>query len=442
MAALDINKVRACFPSLGSGYIYADNAGGSQTTQAVIDQIVDYLSNTNVQLGADYSVSLLSSERVDEGSVAAAQLLNAASPNEIAFGPSSTMIIENIARAFDNDTQPGDEFIITGEHEANNGPWKRLAARCNAVIKYWQPTPVSAENPYSVTYKVEDLLPLVSSRTRLAAISACSNILGSLIPVEEAVKALRQRAKEQGARKVEVFLDCVAYAPHRKMDVQKWDVDYCVFSLYKVYGAHNAAAYVRSAALQTSLTSIAHDFLKVDNEPYKFQPGGPGYELVYAATAVVPYLKSLTPEDDLTASFNAIANHEQELLAPLLLFLTGAKQVDRGVRIVGTSDINLSRVPTVSFVVIGQNAIKSKDIVGAFDKKGGVSLTSNDLVVFDFMHVAQIGIRYGHFYAYSLIDNLRPKLDVDDGVVRISFVHYNTVEEVEKIVDVLREVLA
>ncbi|KAG1725875.1 pyridoxal phosphate-dependent transferase [Suillus paluster] len=414
MAALDINKVRACFPALKSGYIYADNAGGSQTAQAVIDHIVDYLSNTNMT--APSALQSCSTQ---------------ASLDEIAFGPSSTMIVENIARALDNDIQPGDEFIVTYEHEGFccdllpitvlGSVWLRGAG---AVVKYWKPTPVSANNPYSVTYKIEELLPLVSSRTRLAAISACSNVLGSLIPVEEAVKALRQRAQELGARKVEVSLDCVAYAPHRQMDVQKWDIDYCVFSLYKVYGAHNAVAYVRSTALRTSLTSIAHHFLEVDNEPYKFQPGGPGYELVYGARAVVPYLKSLTPEDDLAASFNAIANHEQELVAPLLLFLTDAKQFDRGVRIVGTSEIDLSRVPTVSFVVIGQNAIKSKDIVGAFDKKGG------------------IGIRYGHFYAYSLINDLRPELDVNDGVVRISLVHYNTVEEVEKIVDVLREVLA
>ncbi|KAG1821459.1 pyridoxal phosphate-dependent transferase [Suillus variegatus] len=424
MASLDIDEVRACFPSLESGYIYADNAGGSQTAQGVIDRIVDYLTNTNVQLGADYFVSVLSTKRVDEGPFAIAELFNAASIDEVVFGPSSTMMLENIARALENDIQPGDEFIITYEHEANNGPWKRLAERRNAMVKYWQPTPVSAENPYSVAYKVEELLQLVSSRTRLAAITACSNILGSLVPVEEAVKVLRQRAKEQGARKVEVCVDCVAHAPHRKMDVQQWDVDYCVFSLYKVYGAHNAAVYVRPAAMQTSLTSLAHNFLKVDDKPYKLQPGGPGYELVYGATAIVPYLKSLTPEDDLVASFNAIADHEQTLLAPLLNFLTDARQVDRGVRIVGTSEINLSRVPTVSFVVVGQNAIKSKDIVGAFDKKGG------------------IGIRYGHFYAYSLIDNLRPKLDVNDGVVRISLVHYNTVEEVDKIVNVLREVLA
>ncbi|OJA09679.1 hypothetical protein AZE42_07765 [Rhizopogon vesiculosus] len=414
MTTLDINQVRSCFPSLASGFIYADNAGGSQTTQGVIDRIVDYLSNTNVQMGGEYPVGLLSSQRVAEGSVTAAELFNAASVDEVGFGPSTTMMFENFARALENDIHPGDEFIISYEHEANNGPWKRLAERRKAVLKYWQPTPVSTDNPYSFAYNIEELLPLVSSRTRLVAISACSNILGSLIPVEEAVKALRQRAKEQGARKVEVSVDCVAYAPHRKMDVQKWDIDYCVFSLYKVYGIHNAAAYVRLAAMQTSLTSgIAHHFMK--DEFHKLQPGGQGYELAYAATGVVPYLKSLTPENDLAASFDAIANYEQEILAPLLVFLTDAKQVERGVRLVGTSEINLSRVPTISFFVIGQNAIKSKDI---------------------------IGIRHGHFYAYSLVDNIRPKLDVDDGLVRISLVHYNTVEEVERIVDVLREALA
>jgi len=111
-----------------------------------------------------------------------------------------------------------------------------------------------------------------------------------------------------------------------------------------------------------------------DTGLYKVQPGGQGYELAYAATGVVPYLKSLTPADDLAASFNAIAKHEQALLAHLLLFLTDAKQFERGVRIVGTSEINLSRVPTVSFVVVGQNAIKSKNIVAAFDEQGGVGL--------------------------------------------------------------------
>ncbi|KAF9240046.1 pyridoxal phosphate-dependent transferase [Melanogaster broomeanus] len=385
MGGLDIDKVRASFPSLRDGYIYADNAGGSQTAQQVIDNIVDYLSNTNVQL---------------DGSVAAALLFNAASVDEVGYGHSATMVLENIARAMENDIKSGDEFIITEEHEANNGPWKRLAQRRGAVVKYWKTVPTSEDNPYSLSYRTEDLLSLISSKTRLLAITGCSNILGTIIPVDEIVRAVRQRAKEVGAPKVEFSVDCVAYAPHRRIDVQKWDIDYCVFSLYKVYGTHNAGFYVRTQALQASLSSIAHHFLAADDNPTKVQPGGPGYELV------VPYLLSLTPENSLEASFDAIAQHERLLVQPLLSFLADKKQA-----------------PTISFVVIGQNAMKSKDIVAAFDKEGN------------------IGIRYGHFYAYSLIANATPKLDPADGVVRISLVHYNTVEEVEKIVSLLTNVL-
>jgi selenocysteine lyase/cysteine desulfurase len=115
MAVLNINQVRACFPSLRSGHIYADNAGGSRTAQAVIDRIVDYLSNTNVQLEAGYSA--VNSQRVVEGSITAAKLFNATSFDEVGFGSSSTMLFENIARALENDIQSGDEFIITFEHE-------------------------------------------------------------------------------------------------------------------------------------------------------------------------------------------------------------------------------------------------------------------------------------------------------------------------------------
>jgi len=106
-----------------------------------------------------------------------------------------------------------------------------------------------------------------------------------------------------------------------------------------------------------------------------------------------------------------------------MAFLVDPAQKERGVRIVGEETVDLNRVPTISFVVVGQRAIKSRAIVEVFDKKGG------------------IGIRYGHFYAYTLVDELRPKLDIDDAVVRISLVHYNTVEEVHKIIDILKEIL-
>ena len=124
--------------------------------------------------------------------------------------------------------------MIVDKWIANGGPWKKLAARKGAVIKYWNAKPTSTNNPYSVALAIPDLLPLISSRTRIVAFTACSNILGSVIPVQEVVKAVRERAKTEGAQKVEICIDCVAYAPHRRIDVQAWDVDYCFFSFYKV----------------------------------------------------------------------------------------------------------------------------------------------------------------------------------------------------------------
>lgn len=118
MAVLDVEKARSNFPSLKTGYIFADNAGGSQVTKGVVDRIVDYFLNTNVQLGADYSVSVESTRRVMvDGPTEAAKLFNASSPDEVVFSASSTMNLENLARGLENDIQAGDEFILTGEHE-------------------------------------------------------------------------------------------------------------------------------------------------------------------------------------------------------------------------------------------------------------------------------------------------------------------------------------
>lgn len=199
--------------------------------------------------------------------------------------------------------------------------------------------------------------------------------------------------------------------------------------------------------LQHSVTQIVHHFLKVENVAYKLQPGGPGYEIVHGTTGVNAYLLSLTPKNDLKATFEAIAVHEQTILEPLMSFLTDPAQKARGVRIVGEETVNLERVPTVSFVVVGQRPLKSRDIVDVFDQKGGVS----DRCLFFFPSIfsyielilfSQVGIRYGHFYAYTLVDELSPKLDTDDGVVRISLVHYNTVQEVNRIIEILKEILA
>lgn len=135
--------------------------------------------------------------------------------------------------------------------------------------------------------------------------------------------------------------------------------------------------YARTASLH-ALASIAHHFLKVDKLSYKLQPGGPGYEIVYSTTAILPYLLSLSAGSSgsatLETSFELIAAHEQTLVKPLLAFLTAPEQVERGVRVVGDEKAGNSRVPTISFIVTGQRPLKSKDIVGAFDAKGGVRI--------------------------------------------------------------------
>jgi selenocysteine lyase/cysteine desulfurase len=117
---------------------------------------------------------------------------------------------------------------------ANAGPWKKLAKRRGGVIKLWRPMPLNPANPYSLSLQIKDLLPLISKKTRIVAFTACSNILGSIVPVKEVTQAIRADAKAKGAKKVEISIDCVAYAPHRQIDVQDWDIDFCMFSYYKV----------------------------------------------------------------------------------------------------------------------------------------------------------------------------------------------------------------
>ncbi|GAB1520960.1 hypothetical protein RhiTH_004049 [Rhizoctonia solani] len=423
---LDVDKCRAAFPGIKDGYLFGDNAGGSQCLKSVVDKLADYLLYTNVQLGADYSVSVTSTKRTDEGFASTAKLFNAASPAEITLGNSSTNMPETIARAMEPIIRDNDEFIVSdADHEANTGSWVRLAQRKGLKLHHWVPKPSpGSKNPYAVSLRIEDLVPLLNQNTRLVAFTACSNILGEFVDVESVVKLVREKTRRPGnERGAEVSIDCVAYAPHRQIDVQKWDADYVFFSYYKVYGPHSAALYTRADS-HKQLHSLAHYFLPTnEGSPYKLQPGGPGYERSYAVTAVLEYLYSLSPSgNDLSAAFDSIARHEADIMRPLIEFLLSPEAYNRGVRIVGPESADPQvRAPTISFVVVGDKPVRSPDIVKKFDE------------------LADVGIRYGHFYAHRLF--VRLGLDPDDGVVRISLVHYNTVAEAERLVKRLKEIL-
>lgn len=407
--ALDLTYARAQFPAISDApdaWVYLDNAGGSQVLGAVADRVREYLLTSSVQIGASYGVSALAAERLYAGQRAIAELINAARPEEVVFGQSSTMMIRTLAQAIAPTWSPGDEIVVSMiDHEANIGPWLALESR-GITVRRWE------LNRETMTLEVADLEALMTSRTRLVVCTQTSNIFGQIVPVADVAAC----AHRHGAQ---VCIDGVAYAPHRLVDVRAWDVDYYVFSLYKVFGPHHAVLYGKLDHL-LALANLSHHFVPMDKVPGKLQPGNPNYELSYSATAIPDYLVALGQRSGasagasrgecLAAAWDAIAAHESMLAERLLRWLRGRP----GIRIIGPDSADVAvRVPTVSFVVEGRD---SEQIVRAVDPH-------------------HIGIRFGDFYSRRLVEGLG--LSSHKGVVRISCAHYNTAADIDRVCSVL-----
>jgi cysteine desulfurase family protein (TIGR01976 family) len=389
--------IRSQFPALEGPWAFFDNAGGSQVLRGVAERVSEFLLSSSVQLGASYAVSQLAVARIGEGQRAAARFINAADPREVILGSSATQLVANIASSFREYLQPGDEIIVTDtDHEANIGAWTRLASS-GIVSKIW---PI---NPQTLQLELDTLEGLMTDRTRLVCFTHVSNVLGSINPVPEITRFVHER----GAK---VFVDGVAYAPHRLIDVQAWDVDFYLFSWYKVYGPHTSLLFGKLEIL-LELPSINHFFMAADAVPYKLQPGNLNHELTYSLTGVTAYMDALAVRlgvDSLTGVFDAFAAHESVLAGRLLDYLRTKPRV----RIIGYDSADpLKRVDTISFVVDG---VPSSAIPTFLDDR----------------HVA---VRFGHYYAYRLIRSLG--LNQTEGVVRVSMAHYNTLAEVDRLIE-------
>ncbi len=407
---LNVDFVRENFPALNSEWVYFDNAGGTQVSKQSANKITDYLLNTNVQLGASYEISQMSTEKVALANILWAEAINASSPREIVLGSSTTALLQNLSRALSNYFKPGDEIIVSNsDHEANIGPWLSLHEK-GVKIKFWH---LNTEN-YSLD--LDSLGELMNENTKLVAFTHASNILGNINPVKEITKFVH-------SKNAMVCVDGVAYAPHRHVDVGDMDVDFYVFSLYKVYGPHYSLLYGKESILE-ELAGINHYFIGKEELPYKLQPGNVNFELAYGSTGILDYFNMLYNEhfsdkntilnNRLEKVFELIADHEEEIVSPLMDFLNSKKNI----KIIGDKTANKNlRVPTVSFVVEGR---KSSEIPLLVDPH-------------------KIGIRWGDFYARRLIENLN--ISDIDGVVRVSMVHYNTKTEVEKLVSVLDKII-
>ncbi|RCJ31552.1 cysteine desulfurase-like protein [Nostoc punctiforme NIES-2108] len=407
---LNLDKVRQYFPALAGEWTFFDNAGGSQTLKKVVDRISEFLLSSDVQLGASYGVSQLAGERLALATRGMATFINANSSKEVVMGPSTTMMLKVLSMSLGQTFIPGDEVIVTNcDHEANIGAWVALEKQ-GMKVKVWQVRPDTLE------LHLADLEPLMSQRTKLVALTHASNVLGTINPIKEIAAFVHDR-------NAMICVDGVAYAPHRLVDVQDLDVDFYTLSCYKVYAPHHALLYGKEEHL-LRLPGLNHYFIDQTDIPYKFQLGNVNFELSYGMLGLCDYLSELAQlhygnetapdlRNQMVQAFDLISIHEEHISDRLLNYLNSKANV----RVIGQAKADRQfRVPTISFVVDG---INSSTIPAKVDQH-------------------YIGIRYGDFYAKRLIEYLG--LASQGGIVRVSMVHYNTLEEVNNLIEAFEQI--
>jgi cysteine desulfurase family protein (TIGR01976 family) len=361
----------------------------------------------NVQRGGRYRQSQEVDTSIEKARQSVAVLLNAREPSEVAFGMNATSFIRMVSLAISEILGSRKEVVVTDlDHEANIATWLALQSK-GVEILWWKMREDGALH-------VEDLEPLLSSRTRLVACAAASNALGSIVDVKEVARV----AHAAGA---EVFLDAVHYAPHAVIDVRNWDCDYLVCSGYKIFAPHMGFLWGKRELLE-ALPMFREDFIP-DEIPGKIEVGTFVYENVAGMHAAVGYLEELgrslvanspptSRRDALVAAMEFIREYEATLS---LTLLRGLGELDNAT-VYGMRDMNQlqHRVPTFCFNLNGLPAAQ----VAAFCAENG------------------IGVRDGNMYSPRLLR--RMGIPPEAGAVRASLVHYNTIDEIEKFLGVLR----
>lgn len=407
-AVLDLELVRSYFPAFDDGQTprFFENAGGSFACRPTIDALTRYYTETKVQPYAAYDASAQAGQQMDASYVRWAQALGV-EQHEILFGPSTSMNTYVLANAFSQRLGAGDEVIVTNQdHEANTGATRRMAEAAGATVREWQVDPATGE------LRLADLETLLNESTSLITFPHCSNIVGS----ENDVAAICKLAKQAGAYTI---VDGVSYAPHGFCDVGALGADAYLFSMYKTYSVHQGLMVLRSE-LADYLPNQSHYFNAGDARK-RMVPAGPDHAQVAAADAVLDYVAATMPDHggDLRLACETAKQqwqeHEASLLQPVLRWLDARA----GVRIIGPIEAagNLHRCPTVAFVS---------------DRHASQAIASS-LVADGIMASA------GGFYANRLLE--ATGVDLADGVVRLSWVHYTSADDITALLDALDRAL-
>ncbi|KPQ08420.1 MAG: Selenocysteine lyase [Rhodobacteraceae bacterium HLUCCA12] len=405
---LDIDFVRAQFPAFDEpslqGQAFFENAGGSYTCRPVIDRLTRYYHSRKVQPYGPYAASQLAGDEMDEARTRLAAMMGVET-DELSFGPSTTANTYVLAQAFRQHLKPGDAIIVTDQdHEANTGPWRRLADS-GIELREWKIDPSTGHLP------LDRLQALLDERVKLVCFPHCSNVVAELNPVAEIV------AMAHGVGAV-TCVDGVSYAPHGLPDVGALGTDIYLFSAYKTYGPHQGLMVIRRE-LGFALPNQAHYF-NADTLYKRFTPAGPDHAQIAASAGMADYIDALAAHHGGAAldargraglAHDLMRGHETRLLQTLLDYLGNRNEL----RVLGPRDAK-TRAPTVAI----QTDRPGLEIAQALAAQG-------------------IMAGGGSFYADRALT--AQGADPVHGVLRLSFVHYTSPDELDQVIGALDRVL-
>ena len=396
---LDIDWVRAQFPAFSHpdtrDWAFFENAGGSYPCQQVIDRLTDLFARSKVQPDWAFPASIRATEAMDESRKRLSAMMGVAE-DEIHFGPSTSQNTYVLAQAARLAFRPGDEIVVTDQdHEANSGCWRRLANE-GLRIREWRIDPETGH------LDPADLDDLLTEKTRIVCFPHASNIVAELNPVAE----ISAKIRAAGAISV---VDGVSYAPHGIPDVSGLGADVYLFSAYKTHGPHIGVMSVRRDAAER-LVPQCHDFNRGDRRTW-FTPAGPDHAQIGALAGMVDYAEALSAHHDGQSPQDLMRAAEIQQMAPLMDWLEGRNDV----RLLGPSDPQL-RAPTIALA----------------HRRPGEDLAKQ---------LADHKIAAGGGCFYSDVCVAAQGIGVEHGVLRVSFLHYTSAEEIDRLIAALDQVL-
>lgn len=402
-----LNKIREQFPALSQKIdnkpvVFLDGPGGSQVPQSVLTAMNAYLGYSNSNLGGHFFSSHTTNTVLQEARKACAALLNAQNSENIVFGANMTSLTFQLSRAISRTWNTGDEIIVTAlDHYSNVSSWQQAAEDKGVIVHQVQ------VNPDDCTLDMDHFHSLLSNKTKLVAVTYASNTTGSIVDMQHIIEAAHQV-------NAQVYVDAVHYAPHLLIDVQTLKCDFLVCSAYKFFGPHIGIAYIATPWLHELRPYKVEPATNVG--PGRFETGTQSFEALAGLSAAIDYLaqwgkgkKNL--REQLVTSFERYHQHENEITQRFLSHLPSRPWI----ALFGIDDaLKLEqRTPTFAIRIAG----KTPDEVAQFLAQHNVCVWS------------------GHFYAIGLIKQLG--LYDSGGVVRVGFMHYNTLEDVDQLFSLL-----